>query len=515
MVLQLFAFVTSIFGFAAIKLDNPLVNRVFSMLGACLAISLFLDPIRNYQQVTWFPIWVLTLMIFATMANSLLRNKLLKTIIIGLSFLVFFIHGENLAFNEYHVNTSSLVFVIHAIIGYLLPQLGYLISRIFNKWWNMNEELIQSVVWPYLMGISLFAGFFHYSFAGVLAILLGLFVFVLADDERTRLHLNSLLFISASIGFFGISYINQSAILSSSSFLAVGLSAGAFRLMKLTTIQVKRPNFLLLLFLLVSFLSLIAPLYLGGKNISFGGQGAFILSLFMLSFLAGPCESSLHLRSTTLFFSLTVVAAVWLFSTQNDNYKSQGLNANFDNKSNTTNTPSDYEQAKSSPLNEIIGDYSIAKEGFEFTFELGPKEARTKGAFKKITGEIHIDKELTKSTFNISLPVGGLSTFESSRDEVLMSSDYFFLEKFPTINFKSTSIKEKNGEFVVTGVFTMLGVNQPVDVLIKQAGFKLIGGKKYPVLKGVGSLDRTKSGMASDPSIGNLVNYSFTLLLQD
>ena len=61
----------------------------------------------------------------------------------------------------------------------------------------------------------------------------------------------------------------------------------------------------------------------------------------------------------------------------------------------------------------------------------------------------------------------------------------------------------------------MLGVNQPVDVLIKQAGFKLIGGKKYPVLKGVGSLDRTKSGMTSDPSIGNLVNYSFTLLLQD
>ena len=44
----------------------------------------------------------------------------------------------------------------------------------------------------------------------------------------------------------------------------------------------------------------------------------------------------------------------------------------------------------------------------------------------------------------------------------MKSSDFFDVEKFPALTFKSTRVSKKNGELAVTGDLTVHGVARPV-----------------------------------------------------
>ena len=61
------------------------------------------------------------------------------------------------------------------------------------------------------------------------------------------------------------------------------------------------------------------------------------------------------------------------------------------------------------------------------------------------------------------MDVSTINTREEQRDAHLKSEDFFHLEKFPTISFKSTSVaKEGDDEFAVEGELTMHGVTRNV-----------------------------------------------------
>lgn len=87
-----------------------------------------------------------------------------------------------------------------------------------------------------------------------------------------------------------------------------------------------------------------------------------------------------------------------------------------------------------------------------------------KGNLGDVTGKIELDdKDLTKSTIEASIDVKGLNTKQVKRDEHLRSADFFDVEKFPAITFKSTKIqKEKGTKVKVTGDLTMHGVTKSV-----------------------------------------------------
>lgn len=515
MALYFFAFVISVFGIAATKYENLKALNVFTFLGACFAISLFLHPIQTYQGSTWIPIWVLSIFIFTYILKSFITNNWIRIISIGLLPVLFLMNGETLSFGEYELNSSSTTFIGHVYLGYLFPFVIYLKSYFLKKWLEIDEIKTTHIVWPFIIGLLLFAGYFHHSFSGILAVIIGLFMFVLSDEKRSNELLTSLMFFSAAFGFYGMSYLPQNNIISSNVLLSLGLAAGAFSLLNIFNFKSSKGIFSNLLLLTISCLSLLVPLYLGGKNISFGGQGSFVVALIFLGFLSNTnfenIEKSTFIR---VFYSLTMGIALFIFSLQNENYKLQNLQANFDSSKEKNALAGEFQKVESSSFEAIAGSYSIVQENLEFNFELGPKDARTKGAFKEISGEIILDKTISKSSFKITLPVKGLTTFESSRDEAIMS-EFFFLEKFPSITFSSTSVRETSNGITVKGNFTMIGVTKETVVNLKFTGNKKINGKEFRVLQGVGSLDRTVFGMEPDPSIGNVVDYKFTILLKE
>lgn len=92
--------------------------------------------------------------------------------------------------------------------------------------------------------------------------------------------------------------------------------------------------------------------------------------------------------------------------------------------------------------------------------------AKVHGGFEKMTGQLVLDsQDLSKSVVEASIEVSSINTREPQRDAHLKSPDFFDVEKFPTITFKSQKIeKAGQGELKVTGDLTLHGVTQQITL---------------------------------------------------
>ncbi|EAU67391.1 YceI [Stigmatella aurantiaca DW4/3-1] len=95
--------------------------------------------------------------------------------------------------------------------------------------------------------------------------------------------------------------------------------------------------------------------------------------------------------------------------------------------------------------------------------------SNVEGAFGKVTGTVNLDdKDVSKSTIEASIDTTTVNTNEPKRDAHLKSPDFFEVEKYPAMTFKSTSVKANGKDkFKVVGDLTLHGVTKPVtlDVL--------------------------------------------------
>jgi polyisoprenoid-binding protein YceI len=95
--------------------------------------------------------------------------------------------------------------------------------------------------------------------------------------------------------------------------------------------------------------------------------------------------------------------------------------------------------------------------------------SNVKGSFQGLDGvltEHAADRSL--SSVEAIVDVSTLSTGDPQRDGHLKSADFFDLEKFPTMTFKSTSVKPKSeGEYAVAGDLTLHGVTKPVTFAVE------------------------------------------------
>ncbi len=94
------------------------------------------------------------------------------------------------------------------------------------------------------------------------------------------------------------------------------------------------------------------------------------------------------------------------------------------------------------------------------------------GRFNDVSGKFSLDRENpAKSTFELSIKADSVDTANVKRDEHLRQPDYFDTKQYPTIDFKSTSVKGIKGGYEVTGDFTMHGTTKKIT-------FSMQGGKE-------------------------------------
>ena len=90
--------------------------------------------------------------------------------------------------------------------------------------------------------------------------------------------------------------------------------------------------------------------------------------------------------------------------------------------------------------------------------------SNVKGQFTGIKGTLtHSEKSPTESSVDVTIEAASVNTRDAQRDAHLKSADFFDVEKFPTLTFKSTRVSRVgDGELSVAGDLTIHGITRPV-----------------------------------------------------
>ncbi len=122
-----------------------------------------------------------------------------------------------------------------------------------------------------------------------------------------------------------------------------------------------------------------------------------------------------------------------------------------------------------------------------------------RGSISGVKGTVVWDpNDLSKSSVNATLDAGTVNTNNAYRDKDLKSASFFNVDTYPTITFKSTSVKRVNDKLEVTGDLTLAGVTKPVtlDVDGPTAPQKGMGGKTVIGLSATGLIKRSDFNFA-------------------
>lgn len=125
----------------------------------------------------------------------------------------------------------------------------------------------------------------------------------------------------------------------------------------------------------------------------------------------------------------------------------------------------------------------------------------TMGHFNDVKGVVNYDvKAPSKTNMSFTIATDSIDTNWDARDEHLKKAEFFNVAKYPTMTFKSTSVKFINPQQAkITGDFTMLGQTKPLtlDVTLNKIANSPL--TKEPVIgfRATGNIDRAAYGMTA------------------
>jgi len=124
----------------------------------------------------------------------------------------------------------------------------------------------------------------------------------------------------------------------------------------------------------------------------------------------------------------------------------------------------------------VLSSVALANETYKFDqshstigFSVHQFLGTTHGKFTKFDGRIEIDREHPEnSSVTAHIDVRSLDTGIVKRDNHLRSAEFFAVEKYPAITFKSRSAKQTGPQAGdILGDLTMHGVTKPITLHVK------------------------------------------------
>ena len=124
----------------------------------------------------------------------------------------------------------------------------------------------------------------------------------------------------------------------------------------------------------------------------------------------------------------------------------------------------------------IFSSAALANEDYKFDqsrstigFSVHQFLGTTHGKFKKFDGKIDIDREHPEnSSVTARIDVRSVDTGIVKRDNHLQSAEFFAVDKYPEITFKSRRVKQTGPQAGdIIGDLTMHGVTKPITLHVK------------------------------------------------
>jgi len=142
-----------------------------------------------------------------------------------------------------------------------------------------------------------------------------------------------------------------------------------------------------------------------------------------------------------------------------------------------------------------------------------------RGVFEDFEGSIEYDEaDPAASTVAVSIRTASVDTNWQQRDDHLRSPDFFEVEAFPEMSFRSTSIEPKGDDkATVHGELTIKGVTQPVTLDAEIVGAaRGFGGERQIAFEASTKIDRERWGLTWNMGLeagGVLVGKQITITL--
>jgi polyisoprenoid-binding protein YceI len=116
--------------------------------------------------------------------------------------------------------------------------------------------------------------------------------------------------------------------------------------------------------------------------------------------------------------------------------------------------------------------YTIDPTHSEVSFQVRHLVTQVRGNFNEYQGKIELDPaRLVNSKVEFRIKAASIDTNLPDRDKHLRAEDFFFVEKYPDIVFKSEQIKATGKDtYDVTGKLTMRGVTKTVTLPVTFLG---------------------------------------------
>ena len=136
--------------------------------------------------------------------------------------------------------------------------------------------------------------------------------------------------------------------------------------------------------------------------------------------------------------------------------------------------------------------------------------SKVRGHFTEFSGEVITAEDPLRSSVTATIDLRSVDTSNGQRDDHIRSADFFNVETHPHMNYRSTGIREEDGEYVLDGELTLKGVTRRVPLRLEISGFgpDAMGGTRAG-FSASGEINRSDFGISYNgpvPGGGTIVS---------
>ncbi|MPZ63340.1 MAG: hypothetical protein GEU93_19055 [Propionibacteriales bacterium] len=112
--------------------------------------------------------------------------------------------------------------------------------------------------------------------------------------------------------------------------------------------------------------------------------------------------------------------------------------------------------------------------------------SKVRGRFVRFTGQVVTASRLSDSSVFAEIDMASVDTGTEQRDNDLLSSNFFEVEKYPTMTYRSTGLRVDGEELILDGDLTLKGITRLVPLAVEI------------------------NGVTNDPNVGTVAGFTAT-----
>jgi polyisoprenoid-binding protein YceI len=97
--------------------------------------------------------------------------------------------------------------------------------------------------------------------------------------------------------------------------------------------------------------------------------------------------------------------------------------------------------------------------------------SKVRGKFRTFSGQIVTGADPASSAVTAEIDMASIDTGNEQRDGHIRSADFFEVESYPTMTYRSTGVRAQGGEYILDGDLTLKGVTKSVPLALELNGF--------------------------------------------